>query len=175
MLRILIVEDAPELASQLKFFIEENALYEVIGVADNAHHALDAVHELKPDIVLLDLKLSGGTTGFTVAAKLADLQIMCLFVSGKAPTFSMPDLAVGCLMKPFTGDDVLCTLAIAEDLLRGHETLRFKIPQNLRLYGLADDECEEEQTSLSTKLSLRTRIDQKLAKWAQNGPPSDPK
>ena len=73
-------------------------------------------------------------TGFSVAARLSDLDVPCLFVSGKAPRFAMPDLALGCLMKPFTAEDVHRSLAMAEDLLRGRETLRPKLPHNLTLY-----------------------------------------
>ena len=46
----------------------------------------------------------------------------------------MPDLAIGCLMKPFTAEDVHRSLAMAEDLLRGREALRPKMPDNLTLY-----------------------------------------
>ena len=46
----------------------------------------------------------------------------------------MPDLALGCLMKPFTAEDVHRSLAAAEDLMRGRETLRPKMPDNLTLY-----------------------------------------
>ena len=55
--------------------------------------------------------------------RLSDFDIPCLFVSGKAPNFPMPDLALGCLMKPFTAEDVHRALGIAEDKLRGRETL----------------------------------------------------
>ena len=46
----------------------------------------------------------------------------------------MPDLALGCLMKPFTAEDVHRSLAMAEDMLRGRETLRPRLPDNLTLY-----------------------------------------
>ena len=77
-------------------------------------------------------------TGFSVAVRLNDLGVPCLFVSGKAPRFPMPDLALGCLMKPFTAEDVHRSLAMAEDLLRGRETMRPKMPDNLTLYEPAE-------------------------------------
>ena len=46
----------------------------------------------------------------------------------------MPDLALGCLMKPFTAEDVHRSLAAAEDMMRGREALRPKMPVNLTLY-----------------------------------------
>ena len=74
--------------------------------------------------LVMDLHLAHGSTGFSVAVRLNDLGVPCLFVSGKAPRFPMPDLAIGCLMKPFTAEDVHRSLAAAEDLLRGREAHR---------------------------------------------------
>ncbi len=89
--------------------------------------------------MLLDLQLARGSTGFMVAARLSDLGIPVLFVSGNAPNFPMPDLALGCLAKPLTAEEVHCSLAIVEDILRGRETLRRKLPANLTLYDTEDD------------------------------------
>jgi hypothetical protein len=109
--------------------------------------------------VLLDLHLARGTTGFSVAARLNDLGIPCLFVSGKAPNFPMPDLALGCLMKPFTAEDVHRSLAMAEDLLRGRETLRPKLPDNLTLYEPEEQAGVPEPGYIPSKPSLRTRFE----------------
>ena len=87
-----------------------------------------------PDLALVDLQLARGSTGFSVAVRLSDYDVPCLFVSGKPPSFPMPDLALGCLVKPFTAEDVHRSLAMAEDMMRGRETLRPRIPENLTLY-----------------------------------------
>jgi len=133
-LRILIVEDDSQLAITLKYLVEDNPRYRVVAMADDADTAIAAAEQHDPDLVLLDLHLAHGTTGFSVAVRLNDLGVPCLFVSGKAPRFPMPDLALGCLMKPFTAEDVHRSLAMAEDLLRGRETIRPKLPDNLTLY-----------------------------------------
>ena len=140
MLRILIVEDDSQLAATLKYLVEDNPRYRVVAIAEDADGAIAAAEEHDPDLVLLDLHLAHGTTGFSVAVRLNELGVPCLFVSGKAPRFPMPDLALGCLMKPFTAEDVHRSLAMAEDLLRGRETLRPKLPDNLTLYEPQDDE-----------------------------------
>ena len=129
MLKILIVEDDSQLATTLKYLVEDNPRYRVVAIADDADSAIAAAETHDPDIALLDLHLARGSTGFSVAVKLADLNVPCLFVSGKAPSFPMPDLALGCLMKPFTAEDVHRSLAMAEDMLRGRETLRPKLPR----------------------------------------------
>jgi hypothetical protein len=71
----------------------------------------------------------------------------------------MPDLALGCLMKPFTAEDVHRSLAAAEDLLRGRETVRPKMPENLTLYEPIHDRPEAEPGFIPSKPSLRTRLE----------------
>ena len=168
MLKILIVEDDSQLATTLKYLVEDNPRYRVVGIADDAYSAIAAAERHDPDIALLDLHLARGSTGFSVAVKLAELNIPVLFVSGKAPSFPMPDLALGCLMKPFTAEDVHRSLAMAEDMLRGRETLRPKLPQNLLLYEHSDDRASdhsygEHKGFIPSRLSLKTRIEHWIA------------
>jgi CheY-like chemotaxis protein len=149
-LRILIVEDDPRLAATVKYLVEDNPRYRVVATAED-------------DLVLLDLHLARGTTGFSVAVRLNELGVPCLFVSGKAPSFPMPDLALGCLMKPFTAEDVHRSLAMAEDLLRGRETLRPKLPDNLTLYEAPEAAPRPEVGYIPSKPSLRTRLEHWIA------------
>ncbi len=158
MLRILIVENDPQLAETLKYLIEENAYYCVVGLADDTESAIAAAEKHDPDIVLLDLQLARGSTGFMVAARLADLYIPVLFVSGNSPNFPMPDLALGCLAKPVTAEDVHCSLAIVEDILRGRNTLRRKLPANLTLYDTEEDAQDDETGFVPSNVSLKTRL-----------------
>ena len=158
-LKILVVEDDSQLAVTLKYLIEDNPRYRVVAMADDADTAIAAAEDHEPDLVLLDLHLANATTGFSVAVRLNYLGVPCLFVSGKAPSFPMPDLALGCLVKPFTAEDVHRSLAAAEDLLRGRETLRPKMPENLTLYDVKDEPVEGEPGFIPSKRSLRTRLE----------------
>jgi hypothetical protein len=116
------------------------------------------------DLALVDLHLARGSTGFSVAVRLQDFDVPCLFVSGKAPSFPMPDLALGCLMKPFTAEDVHRSLAMAEDLMRGRETLRPKIPRNLTLYdAVNDDQLVQQPAYIPSRRSLKTRLEHWIA------------
>lgn len=137
MLKILIVEDEPLLAKTLKHLIELNPRFEVIAIADDLQSALDAVEERRPDIALVDLQLARGSTGFSVALKLNEMGVPSLFTTGKAPSFPMPDLALGCLMKPYSEEDIVRALKTAEDILRGRERLRPSRPGNLTIYSEA--------------------------------------
>lgn len=159
MLKILIVEDDSQLAVTLKYLVEDNPRYRVVGIADDAESGIAAAESCDPDLVLLDLHLAHGSTGFSVAVRLNDLGVPCLFVSGKAPRFPMPDLAIGCLMKPFTAEDVHRSLGAAEDLLRGRETLRPKMPENLTLYEAREEPRIPEPGFIPSKPSFRTRLE----------------
>jgi response regulator of citrate/malate metabolism len=165
-LNILIVEDDSQLAVTLKYLVEDNPRYRVIGMAEDAEGAIAAAEAHEPDLVLLDLHLARSTTGFPVAVRLNELGVPCLFVSGKAPSFPMPDLALGCLMKPFTAEDVHRSLGAAEDLLRGRETLRPKMPENLTLYEQVSEAAAIEPGFIPSKRSLRTRIEHWLSRRA---------
>jgi DNA-binding response OmpR family regulator len=101
-LKILIVEDDSQLATTLKYLVEDNPRYRVVAIADDADNAVAAAEHYDPDLALVDLHLARGSTGFSAAVRLSDFDVPCLFVSGKAPSFPMPDLALGCLTKPFT-------------------------------------------------------------------------
>lgn len=157
MLKILIVEDDVQLATTIKYLIEDNPRYRVVAIADDSDSAVAAAELHRPHLALLDLHLARGTTGFSAAVRLSQLDVPCLFASGRAPAFAMPDLALGCLTKPFTAEDVHRALALAEDKLRGREALRMSLPPNLRVY----DEPDPPSTArgfVPSKPSLRTRL-----------------
>jgi len=170
MLKILIVEDEPLLATTLKHLIELNPRFQVTSIADDLASALEAVEERRPDLALVDLQLARGSTGFSVAVKLNELGVACLFTTGKAPPFAMPDLALGCLAKPYSEEDVVRALKAAEDKLRGRERLRPSLPENLRIYNPPSEmpDAIREETVLdpaayAARRSIRTRLTRWLA------------
>lgn len=163
MLKIMIVEDDVQLATTLKYLVEDNPRYSVVALADDLDGAVAAAERHIPQLALVDLHLARGSTGFSVAVRLGDFDVPCLFVSGKAPSFPMPDLALGCLMKPFTAEEVHRALALAEDKLRGREALRSKLPRNLMVYDDPAEATATEPGFIPSRRSLRTRIEHWIA------------
>jgi CheY-like chemotaxis protein len=151
MLNIIIVEDEPLFAQTLRHLVELNPRYRVTAIADDCASALFEVGKWRPDLALVDLQLANGSTGFAVAAKLTEQAIPCLFTSGKAPSFPVADLALGCLVKPFSEEDLVRALKTAEDIVRGRERWRPSRPVNLRLYA------EEQSRAEVAQLPMRRR------------------
>ena len=164
MLKILIVEDDRQLATTLKYLVEDNPRYQVVAIADDVDTAVDAAERYRPDLALVDLRLAHGTTGFSAAVRLNDEDVPVLFVTGRAPDFPMPDLALGCLMKPFTAEDVHHTLAMAEDVMRGRDTFRQRMPLNLTFYDMpAQADTLVEPGYTPSRRSIKTRIEHWIA------------
>ncbi|QIK79333.1 response regulator [Sphingomonas piscis] len=163
MLKILVVEDDSALATTLKYLIEDNPRYRVTATVGDADSAIAEAERDLPDLALVDLHLARGTTGFSLAVRLHDLDVPTLFVTGKSPGFPMPDLALGCLLKPFTAEEIHRALNMAEDRMRGRETLRPKVPANLTMYEEQTAPVQEVTGFIPSRLSLRTRIEHWIA------------
>ena len=65
---MLIVDDHPSFRASARAILEADG-FDVIGEAADGASALEAVHSLKPQVVLLDVQLPD-TDGFAVAAAL---------------------------------------------------------------------------------------------------------
>lgn len=56
-MKILIVDDEPEARELLKFILQEKDGLQVVGMAGNVDEALLLLHEVKPDLVFLDIQM----------------------------------------------------------------------------------------------------------------------
>src|SRR5881409_571035 len=66
---VLIVDDHPSFRASARYMLEADG-YEVVGEVADGTSAIEAVRELQPDVVLLDIRLPD-VDGFQVAARLA--------------------------------------------------------------------------------------------------------
>jgi CheY-like chemotaxis protein len=71
-LRILVVDDHPGFRRRARSLLEEAGL-NVVGEAADGRECLDAVTALRPDAVVLDIRLPG-EDGIVVAGRLAALE-----------------------------------------------------------------------------------------------------
>lgn len=58
-LRIMIVDDHEVVRIGLKTLLERHPGFAVVGEASNAHDAIEKVTQLKPDVVVMDMRLPG--------------------------------------------------------------------------------------------------------------------
>jgi DNA-binding NarL/FixJ family response regulator len=58
-IRVLIVDDHPVVRDGLRGMLSDDPELEVVGEAGDGHEALSAVASLRPDVVLMDLRMPG--------------------------------------------------------------------------------------------------------------------
>ena len=58
-IRLLIVDDQRLMREGLRILLELEHGFEIVGEAANGQAALDAYPELKPDVVLMDIRMPG--------------------------------------------------------------------------------------------------------------------
>jgi hemolysin D len=57
MIRILIVDDQKSIRERLKFILEPEPDFEIVGMVDNGYDAIEQVKLLEPDVVLMDMEM----------------------------------------------------------------------------------------------------------------------
>lgn len=81
MTTVLICEDDAALAADLTLSVEEIG-HRVLGVYANAHDALKAAEDELPDVAFIDLELSDGLTGSSIAHALQSMGVKVIVLSG---------------------------------------------------------------------------------------------
>ncbi|KUP98649.1 response regulator transcription factor [Thermobifida cellulosilytica] len=72
MISVLVVDDEQLVRSGLRMILESAPDLEVVGEAADGAEAVERARELRPDVVLLDIRMPG-VDGLTAAARLAEL------------------------------------------------------------------------------------------------------
>jgi DNA-binding response OmpR family regulator len=138
-LKILIVEDEFFLALEMEMCLLD-AGHRVVGHGVNLHTALAVADEDKPDLALIDLRLSEGASGLDVAAGLKDRGVACLFVTAACAAEFGSDLALGCLHKPVNDAALLQAVDVARGWIAG--ALAAPVPHGMHLFGQSDRRAE---------------------------------
>jgi len=74
MIRVAIVDDHDLVREGLRAILEKESGFEVVGEAGDGQQAIQLIHEVRPDVVLMDISMPGGLGGLEVTeAILADL------------------------------------------------------------------------------------------------------
>jgi two-component system, response regulator PdtaR len=142
--RVLLAEDEAIIRLDLKEMLEEEG-YEVVAEAGDGQSAVRLADELRPDIVVMDIKMPG-LDGLSAAERISGKRIAPVLV---LTAFGQRDLvdraaragAMGYLVKPFQKGDVVPAIELA--VARYQEAMAL----------------EREVRDLGERLETRTMVD----------------
>jgi two-component system, response regulator PdtaR len=112
--RILIVEDEMFVAMDIELVVERTG-HQVVGFAGTAERAVALAEELRPDLVLMDIRLRGERDGIDAAIEIRqrfDIPSLIISAFGDARTRERagPARVLGFISKPF--DRALLKIAL---------------------------------------------------------------
>lgn len=116
-LRILIVEDDPIIATDIKSLLR-NEGFQVVGHAKNAIRAYDLLISTNPNFIILDIHLGTGPSGIDVAEVIhSKYNLPYIFLTSFSDqntlTAAQEQGPYGYLVKPFQEKTLLTTISIA--------------------------------------------------------------
>ena len=133
--RILVVEDEP-----LTAFENENVLgdagYEVVATVDDLDEALGILDREQVDLILSDVRLRKQQTGIHLARAARGKGVPTLFATGHSYP-GAAEIAVGCLMKPYTERQLCKAIESVDRHLQGEKV---NPPKGLELFVHADQQ-----------------------------------
>ena len=105
-LRVLVVDDEPLVREGLRALLERESGVRVLGEARNGEEALERIRELRPDLVLLDVRMPGMDGLAVVAALEPEERPAIVFVTahGEYAIQAFDMHAVDYLLKPFDAE-----------------------------------------------------------------------
>jgi len=115
--RIFFLEDDPGLAKVLKFHLEQMGCM-ICGTMTRGEGAFEKIRDLKPDLVLIDIKLAGLLDGIDVGATLStktDIPFIYLTSLTDKETLARAGDTVpeGYIKKPYDTDQLRITIEMA--------------------------------------------------------------
>jgi CheY-like chemotaxis protein len=127
--RILIVEDEPLTAFDNESMLTD-AGYEVVATLDKFDDALGVIDREPVDLILSDVRLRSRQTGVDLARVAKAKGIPTLFATGH-PYPEAAEVAVGCLMKPYSERQLKGAIEAVDRFLSGDKA---KPPKGLELF-----------------------------------------
>ncbi len=112
--KVLIAEDEPIVALDLQGMVTRLG-YDVVATVDNGSAAVAAARRFIPDIILLDIALSGSFDGIEVARKIHEFSpvpiVFCISTPDLAALMRAKEISyAGYLLKPINPDSLSTTL-----------------------------------------------------------------
>lgn len=164
--RIFIVEDEALIVMELEDRLQALG-YQICGSAAVAELALERIHRMSPDLVLLDIQLTGEKNGIHVAQELARTRetavVLLSAFSDQAYIKQAVQAGVfGYLVKPFAERELHSTIQTALGRYRAERDLRAANSALERRVQLALHEQDATQRDRTTARDAGTRVLQNM-------------
>ena len=167
--RILVVEDEAVIALHLAQNLRDLG-YDVVGTAASGKRALELAHEGRPDLIMMDIAISGPEDGIQTAQRIraeADIPVVYLTAYGDPVTLERAKQSspYGYLLKPYRTDELRATIEVAlglfqkgqsrDDLTRGLVLLKDELDRYFagRTRGIEPLASRDEIGSLSRQVA----------------------
>ncbi|MEI2663584.1 response regulator [Rossellomorea sp. LJF3] len=162
MINVLIVEDDPMVARFNQRYLEEISGFHLIGISNSIEDAMEKVNELKVDLILLDVYLSGKQTGMDLLEqiRLEQREIDVILITAASEVENIQSAlrmgVVDYLIKPFEFErfkKALTSYRESNHMLQKHSTIE---QGELDLLLLRDVQENGEKMSLPKGLARST-------------------
>jgi two-component system, sensor histidine kinase and response regulator len=128
--RIVVVEDEPVIALDIQRRLTRLG-YKVVAIAENAKTALEHVAQLQPDLILMDIRLRGESSGIEAAAQIQEqFHLPVIFLTAHTDEITLEQAKAtrpfGYVIKPFETHDLSIAIELAlsrhqaETAIRNH-------------------------------------------------------
>jgi CheY-like chemotaxis protein/serine phosphatase RsbU (regulator of sigma subunit) len=141
--RILVVEDEPIVALQLKENLERLG-YVVPEVVDSGSDVVPSVARNNPDLLLVDIHLRGGPDGIEAAYRAkAEFGVPVIFLTAYSDAETLRRAAIACadgfLLKPYDERELAANLKIALTKAKGERAMRRELQGAASIADSLDD------------------------------------
>ena len=152
-IRIFIADDHPIVRRGIKNLLETETDFQLVGEAASGSEAIDAIKELQPDIVLMDLVMPGmdgieATRQIKASQNNIQILVLTSFTTDDKVFPAIKAGALGYLIKDTAPDDLLRAI---RQVHRGQPTLHPMIAQRL----LAEISSPPQQSPAQEPLTAR--------------------
>jgi CheY-like chemotaxis protein len=123
--KLLIVEDESEVARTLELKLKKFG-YTVVGSERSAEKGIEKAGELHPDIVLMEIELSGSIDGIQAADAIRKkYQIPSIYITALCDAKTLQrvgaSIPYGYILKPFNDDELRTVIDIAFEVITKKE------------------------------------------------------
>jgi two-component system chemotaxis response regulator CheY len=126
-IKLVLADDAPFIRDVLRDIFAAQSDIEVIGEAEDGKQAVEIAHDLKPDVILMDIVMphkSGIEAAQEILKSLPQIRIVACSTMDQE-TMIMRALEAGCcsyLVKPFKVQEVLTAVRSAAAISKGKDS-----------------------------------------------------